>query len=96
MEPLKENYVSTEVYVDFEVMAEVDNEHYLVKISKEDLNTLVNFDSSLVIRHWDGEKPVLLLTYGNNSIRTQGDTSEENNLSNLPRIGEDFLHSLEE
>lgn len=78
--------MSEKAYVDLEVLAEVDNDDYLVVVSKSDLNTLVNFNESLVLRHWDGEKPVRLLDYGDDAVRTQADASEGNNLANLPRV----------
>ena len=74
------------VYVDLEVLASVDVEDYLVRISKKDLNRLVEFNKDLVIRHWNGEQPVSLETYGADSVRTEGDTTEDNNLSNLPNL----------
>jgi hypothetical protein len=73
-------------YVDLEVLAEVDGGEYLVVVSKKDLNSLVTFDEELVLRSWDGEKPVLLVAYGEEAVRTAGDTTEDNNLSNLPRL----------
>ncbi len=74
------------VYVDLEVLAEIDNDDYLISISKKDLNDLVSFNEELVLRNWDGEKPVLLGTYGEDAVRTEGDANEGNNLSNLPRL----------
>lgn len=86
--------MSETVYVDLEVVAEFGSDDYLVRVSKADLNSLVNFDSNLVLRHWDGEKPVLLLAYGSDAVRTEGDASEGNNLSNLPRVNENFLKKV--
>lgn len=74
------------LYVDLEVLANVDEEDYLVRISKKDLNGLVSFSEDLVLRHWDGDKPVSLVAYGKNSVRTKGDATEFNNLSNLPSL----------
>jgi len=77
------------VYVDLEVLAEVEpDEDYVLTISKKDLNALVAFDENLVVRHWDGFKPVRLRAYGNNAVRTEADATEGNNLSNLSRIDE--------
>ncbi len=75
-----------EVYVDLEVFAEVDDDSYLATISKRDLNSLVSFDERLVIRHWDGDKPVRLGAYGENAVRTESDANEDNNLDNLSRL----------
>jgi Pyruvate/2-oxoacid:ferredoxin oxidoreductase gamma subunit len=74
------------VYVDLEVLASIEDDDYLVRVSKKDLNALVTFDEYLVLRHWDGEKPVSLVAYGSDSVRTEGDANEENNLANLPEL----------
>lgn len=74
------------VYVDLEVLASIEDDDYLVRVSKKDLNSLVTFDENLVLRHWDGEKPVSLVAYGSDSVRTEGDANEENNLNNLPDL----------
>ena len=73
-------------YVDLEILASIEDDDYLVRVSKKDLNTLVSFDENLVLRNWDGEKPVSLVAYGNDSVRTEGDANEENNLSELPNL----------
>lgn len=78
--------MSEEVYVDLEFLGQVDEDDYLVKVNKADLHTLVVFDKNLVVRHWDGEKPVLLQSYGDDAVRTVEDASEGNNLANLPRL----------
>jgi len=75
-----------ETYIDLEVLAELEDSDYLVRISKEDLNSLVDFNKRLVVRHWDGDKPVLLHSYGSQAVRTEADASEGNNLTNLPRL----------
>ena len=74
-----------EIYVDLEVLADM-NDEYLVRISKDALNTLVMFDASLVIRHWDGDKPVVLEPYGENAVRTKGDAKSTNNLASLRNV----------
>lgn len=76
------------LYVDLEVLATVDEDDYLVRISKKDLNELVSFNEDLVLRHWDGEKPVSLVAYGSDSVRTKGDATKFNNLSNLPQLAD--------
>ncbi len=87
-------------YVDLEILAEVADDDYLIRISKADLNTLVTFHCSarisdeLVLRHWDGEHPVELEEYGENAVRTREDSTSSNNLSQLPRIGEHRLSAL--
>ena len=72
-------------YVDLEVLASVNEDDYLVRISKKDFNRLVDFDENLIIRHWDGEQPVSLEAYGTDAIRTDGDTTKDNNLSPFKR-----------
>ena len=74
-----------EVYIDLKVLGDTEN-GYLVDISKADLNKLVTFDDTLVVRHWNGEKPVELEPYGDDAVRTQEDASEANNLTVLPNI----------
>ena len=74
------------LYVDVEVLAEIEDDDYLLRISKQNLNYLVNFNENLVITHWDGEKPVPLESYGTHAVRTEGDANEDNNLSSLPRL----------
>jgi hypothetical protein len=73
-------------YVDLQILAEVDNDDYLIVMSKKDLNSLISFNEELVVRHWNGEKPVLLETYGEDAVRTEEDEIEGNNLSTLPRV----------
>jgi hypothetical protein len=81
-------------YVDLQVLAEIDNDEYLVRISKADLNALVAFDDRLVVRHWDGNKPLMLETYGKSTVRTQGDADKSNNLVQLPRLHGEALGKL--
>ena len=75
-----------EIYVDLEILAREGEDGYVVRISKSDLHTLVTFDPQLIVRHWNGDKPVRLEPYGKNAIRTQEDASEDNNLTRLPRF----------
>jgi hypothetical protein len=83
-----------EIYIDLEVLASMDDE-YLVRIGKDSLNTLVLFDDHLVVRHWDGGKPVLLEPYGENAVRTRQDESSTNNLEELPEVdGNDILNAI--
>ena len=77
--------MAIETYIDLEILASVDAE-YLVSISKDTLNALVSFDQGLTIRHWAGDKPVVLEPYGETAVRTQEDTSASNNLTELPNI----------
>ena len=74
------------LYVDLEVLATVDEDDFLIRVSKKDLNGLVTFDEDLVLRHWDGNQPVTLVAYGSNSVRTESDATEGNNLSELPNL----------
>lgn len=74
------------LYVDLEVLASVEETDLLIRISKKDLNGLVSFDENLVLRHWDGNKPVSLVAYGSDSVRTESDANESNNLSELPNL----------
>ena len=74
------------LYVDLEVLATVDEDDFLIRVSKKDLNGLVSFDEDLVLRHWDGERPVSLVAYGSDSVRTEGDATSDNNLSELPEL----------
>ena len=80
-----------DTYVDLEILAEVADDDYLIRISKEDLNTLVSFGTDLNMRHWNGKQPVLLEEYGKTSVRTKGDSTESNNLSQLPKAEEHRL-----
>ena len=79
-----------EEYIDLEVLAEMDDE-YLVRVGKDVLNALVTFDESLLVRHWDGEKPVVLEAYGETAVRTRDDAISTNNLANLPKVDVDEL-----
>lgn len=94
-----------ETYVDLEVLAEVDQDDYVVRISKTDFNTLVtyacssiaaneNADAELVVRHWDGNQPVVLEAYGSTAVRTRDDFSADNNLENLPRISSRTIEKI--
>jgi hypothetical protein len=74
------------LYVDLEVLASVEENDYLIRVSKKDLNGLVSFNEDLVLRHWDGTKPVSLVAYGSDSVRTEGDANDFNNLSELPKL----------
>ena len=80
-----------EVYVDLEVLADMDDE-YLVRIGKDVLNSLVTFDEALTVRHWDGDKPVVLEPYGETAVRTREDASSTNNLASLPGVDVDELY----
>jgi len=82
-----------EIYVDLEILASMDDE-YLVRVSKDSLNTLVMFDDRLLVRHWDGEKPVLLEPYGETAVRTREDASRENNLEALPEVDIETILSV--
>jgi hypothetical protein len=82
--------MGTEVYIDLEILADMDSE-YLVRVSKSALNSLVAFDESLTIRHWDGNKPVVLEPYGKTAIRTREDASSTNNLVEMPNTDVDEL-----
>jgi len=79
-----------EVYVDLEVLADIGDE-YLVRIGKDVLNSLVTFDEALTVRHWDGDKPVVLEPYGETAVRTREDASSTNNLASLPGVDVDEL-----
>ena len=79
-----------EVYIDLEILAEMDDE-YLVRIGKDTLNSLVSFDKSLIARHWDGQKPVVLEPYGETAVRTRADAICTNNLADLPDVDVDEL-----
>ena len=74
------------LYVDLEVLATVDEDDFLIRVSKKDLNGLVSFDEDLVLRHWNGTRPVILVAYGSNSVRTESDATKDNNLSELPDL----------
>ncbi len=73
-----------DTFVDLDILADM-GDSYLVSISKTELCSLVSFNDSLAIRHWDGEKPVVLESYGETAVRTKDDASSENNLINLPK-----------
>ncbi len=81
-------------YADLEILAAIADDDYLIRISKADLNTLVTFSENLVVRHWDGEKLVVLENYGESFVRSKEDADSDNNLQNLPKVGEDRLVSL--
>lgn len=83
-----------EKYVDLEILANFNGEGYLVAISKEDLHSLVSFSDELVIRHWDGGKPVIVEFYGDSAVRTRDDADEANNLVKLPRVTEEDVRSI--
>ena len=72
-------------FVDLDILADMGT-NYLVSISKAELRSLVSFNDSLSIRHWDGEKPLVLESYGETAVRTTDDESKENNLTNLPNV----------
>lgn len=74
------------LYVDLEVLATIEEDDFLIRVSKKDLNGLVSFDEDLVLRHWDGERPVTLVAYGSDSVRTESDATKDNNLSELPEL----------
>lgn len=74
------------LYVDLEVLATIEEDDFLIRVSKKDLNGLVSFDEDLVLRHWDGERPVTLVAYGSDSVRTESDATKDNNLSELPDL----------
>lgn len=48
-----------EKFVDLEILSKTDD-GYVVLIDNNSLDTLVKFDECLTVRHWDGEKPVIL------------------------------------
>jgi hypothetical protein len=83
-----------DTYADLEILAEVADDDYLIRISKADLNTLVTFSKELNIRHWDGKQPTKLEAYSETAVRTRGDTKSYNNLSKLPKVGEHRLTAL--
>lgn len=82
------------VFVDLQVLAEVNDDEYLVRVSKEDLHSLVTFANELVVRHWDGNTPVELEPYGDGAVRTSEDASTDNNLVSLPRVSDDDLRRV--
>jgi hypothetical protein len=84
--------MENEQYVDLEILA-MEGGECLVRISKNVLNTLTTFDANLVVRHWDGDKPVVLEPYGDSAVRTREDASEANNLDKLPQISFEALDS---
>ncbi len=79
-----------ELYIDLEILANLDDE-YLVRVSKSVLNSLVTFDESLIVRHWDGQKPVTLEPYGDSAVRTKEDATSTNNLVELANVDMDEL-----
>ena len=72
-------------YIDLQILGEASEDTYLVTFDKQELSRLVRFSEGLVIRHWDGEKPIVLEDYGESAVRTREDGSEANNLANLPK-----------
>ncbi len=82
--------MGTGTYIDLEILAGMDDD-YLVRVSKPDLNSLVTFDESLTVRHWDGDKPVVLEPYGEISVRTREDANSTNNLEQLENVDVDEL-----
>ena len=82
--------MGVETYIDLEILADMDDE-YLVRVSKENLNSLVTFDEALTVRHWDGNKPVVLEPYSTTAVRTREDDSSENNLAELASVDADEL-----
>ncbi len=79
-----------ETYIDLEILAKMKG-CYLVMVEKESLNALASYDKCLVVRHWDGEKPVVLERYGDDAVRTREDSSKGNNLTALPTVDENAL-----
>jgi len=79
-----------ETYIDLEVLADLGDE-YLVRIGKDVLNSLVTLDADLVVRHWDGDSPVVLEPYGETAVRTRDDARSTNNLASLPDVDVDEL-----
>ncbi len=75
-----------ETYIDLEILGVNEDGAYVVTVSKEELAHLVAFDEELVVRHWDGQKPVVLENYGETAVRTREDGSTANNLANLPKV----------
>ena len=85
----------TATFIDLEVLGEVTGEDsYLLVVSKEDLRQLVTFSPNLVLRSWDGNKPVVLEPYGDSTVRTSEDASEVNNLAGLPNISRRSISSI--
>ena len=85
----------TEVFVDLDILADVVGEDsYLVVVSKEDLRQLVDFSPGLVLRSWNGKKPVVLEPYGDSAVRTSEDASEANNLEGLPNISRKSISAI--
>lgn len=82
--------MGVEHYVDLEVLANLGDE-YLIRVGKDTLNSLVTYDEALTVRHWDGEKPVVLEPYGKTAVRTREDASRTNNLATLLEIDVDEL-----
>ena len=75
-----------ETYVDLEILGNHKEDSYLISLNKHELSKLISFDKSLVVRHWDGEKPLILEPYGQEAVRTKEDGSTANNLVNLPDV----------
>lgn len=86
---------NAETYVDLDIVAEITNEDaYLVVVPKVDFRRLVSFSPDLVVRTWDGDKPVVLKAYGESAIRTSEDGSAGNNLVNLPNVSMRQVNSI--
>jgi len=79
-------------FIDIEVLADTGND-FVVLVDKTVLNQLSQVPG-FELRHWDGERPVSLVAYGKESVRTLGDDSEVNNLSELPRVKESDLKNM--
>lgn len=75
-----------ETYIDIQIVGKTGEGDYVAILPKEELARLVNFSEELVIRNWDGERPVPLERYGDDAVRSQEDASVENNLENLPTV----------
>ena len=85
--------MGVETYIDLEILANTDDE-YLVRVSKDTLNSLVTFDEALTVRHWDGNKPVVLEPYGETAVRAREDANSTNNLTELPNVDVNELLAL--
>lgn len=79
-----------ENYVDLEILANLGDE-YLIRVGKDTLNSLVTYDEALTVRHWDGDKPVVLEPYGKTAVQTREDVSSTNSLTTLPEVDVDEL-----
>jgi len=79
-----------EIFLDLEVLADMGDE-YLVRIGKNELNSLVTSTAGVTVRHWDGNSPVVLEPYGETAVRTRDDARSTNNLASLPDVDVDEL-----